>query len=311
MPVGAAIGAVVGGVAQASAARKAARAQENAANRDIEFQRETRDVIRNDLAPYRNTGTTAIQAYRSMFGLGEAPMIGGTPLEIETVPGATTAPTGVGQPRQGDSLWPTVGRVNAVIRRFGGTENWLATPGETTPTRYRVGGQMFDTMEDAQAYANANRTGGERWSWDTTPGYEWRVEQGNDSINALAGARGGLVSGRTLQELARFNQGIASEEFNNVASRIGGLVDTGMSAAQMSGQASQNAAAGVSNALAGIGNARAAGAIGTGNAISGAINNGIGIWQYQRGLQQPMQPANALNPFNAATGAGNWWQGTA
>lgn len=132
-----------------------------------------------------------------------------------------------------------------------------------------------------------------------TPGYQFRVNQGNDSINAMAGARGGLNSGRTLQDLATFNQNIASDEFGNYANRLGGLVDTGMGAAGMTGTANQNAAAGVSNALSGIGNAQSAGAIGVGNALNNGLQTGLGIWQYQQGLQG--QPGG-----NAGIGSTPW-----
>lgn len=201
MPVGMAVASVVGGLSQASAAKKAAKAQTNAANADIAFQKETRDIVRNDFAPYRDAGTNALAGYNYEMGLGDRP------------------------------------------------ENYRG--------------------------------------FQATPGYQFQLDQGNESINALAGTRGGLMSGRTLQDLATFNQGVANQEYGTYMSRLGGMIDTGAGAAGMSGQASQNAAAGVSNALAARGNAAAAGAIGTGNAISGMINNGIGIWQYQKGLQQP------------------------
>ena len=133
-----------------------------------------------------------------------------------------------------------------------------------------------------------------------TPGYQFRLDQGNDSINAMAGARGGLNSGRTLQDLAKFNQNVASDEFGNYMNRIGGLVDTGMGAASMTGTANQNAAAGVSNALGGIGNAQAAGAIGVGNALSGGLQNLAGMWQYQNAT--PGGNANVASTPWAAPG---------
>lgn len=201
MPVGMAIASVVGGISQASAAKKAAKAQTNAANNDIAFQRETRDVVRGDFQPYREAGTNALAGYNYEMGLGDRP----------------------------------------------------------------------------EAYRG----------FQETPGYQFQLDQGNESINALAGTRGGMNSGRTMQDLASFNQGVANQEYGTYMQRLGGLIDTGAGAAGMSGQASQNAAAGVSNALAARGNAQAAGAIGQGNAVSGLINNGIGIWQYQKGLQQP------------------------
>lgn len=131
--------------------------------------------------------------------------------------------------------------------------------------------------------------------FQATPGYQFQLDQGNRSINALAGARGGLNSGRTLQALADYNQGLASQEYGNFYNRLAGLQGIGANAAAGVGSAAQNTAgnvgnalqnrtAGITNAYGDIGNARASGAIGGANALSGAINNGIGIWAYQQGL---------------------------
>lgn len=51
------------------------------------------------------------------------------------------------------------------------------------------------------------------------PGYQFRQEQGEQAINRAAAARGGRLSGRTLKELGRFNQGLASQEYQNFANR--------------------------------------------------------------------------------------------
>lgn len=243
VPVAAAIGSTLVG---AISANKAAKAQAATADKDMKFQTETRDIIRGDLSPYRETGTNALAALNYLNGLGEAPTIGGTPLSVETMGGGANGGKG---------------------------------------TTFRVGGQTFGTMQEAQAYAQKNATGGKKYEWTADPGYKFRLQSGNNSINALAGAKGGLNSGRTMQALSDYNQGMASQEFGNVYSRLGGMTDMGLSAAQMSGQASQNAAAGVSNALSAKGNAQAAGAMGVGNAIQGGIGNGLSIWQYQKGLQ--------------------------
>lgn len=304
MGIGAAIGGIFGGIAQSSAAKKAASAQTDAANKSIEFQKETRDIIRDDLAPFLGAGTNALAAYNYNLGLGEAPVFGATPLEITEVPGTTTGTGGGG-------LFPTSLPPGpySITPGSNGEDGYTgyggqgpAAPAGTTGTQYKVGDQLFATREEAEAYAKANATGGTTYGgYQASPGYEWQLQQGQDSINALAGARGGLVSGRTLQDLSTFNQGVANQDFWNYMSRLGGLIDTGVSSAQMSGQASQNAAAGVGNALAGIGNANAASAIATGNAWSGAMDNLAGLFSYQ----------NGLNPYNSKTGSGNWWQGTA
>ena len=275
-----AVAAIGGALIQGAAAKKAAKSQEAAANRDIAFQTETRDLIRGDLTPYRTGGVTAQQALDFELGLGNRPMIGGTAPQIETVnvPGAPLKAGG------------------GIIGYLGGNR-----PSQGT-TQFRVNGQMFGSMEEAQRYANANMTGGTEYGGYTkTPGYDFRLKQGQDSLEASAAARGGLNSGAAMRDLLKYGQDYGSNEYGNYLSRLGARADTGMGAAQMSGQASQQAAAGVSNALGNIGNAQAAGAIGMGNAITGGIQNGLGVWNYQRQV-------NAANgtPSGMNTGNNNW-----
>lgn len=192
------VGAIGGALIQGSASRKAARAQENAANRDIQFQKEARDIVRNDLAQYREGGGVAQSALDYEMGIGARP------------------------------------------ENYGGFQK--------------------------------------------TPGYDFRLQQGQDSLQATAAARGGLYSGAAMRDALKFGQDYGSAEYGNYLSRLGARADTGMGAAQMSGQASQQAAAGVGNALGNIGNAQAAGAIGMGNALTGGIQNVAGILGYQRNV---------------------------
>ena len=196
--------AIVGGLVQMSAANKAAKAQQAAANQDIAFQTETRDLIRGDLAPYRTGGLDAQNAYMYEMGLGDRPT------------------------------------------------NYLG--------------------------------------YTKTPGYDFRMNEGVNAIEAGAAARGGLYSGAAMKGLQSFGQDYATSMYDQYMSRLGGLMDTGLSAAQMSGNASQNAASGVSNALAGRGNAQAAGAIGVGNAFNTGLTNALGAWQYQKNM--PNAPSN-------------------
>ena len=284
---------VIGGIFQGSSAKKAAKSQAQAAQQDLAFQKETRDLTRADLAPFKNAGSNALSAYNYLLGLGNAPMIGGTAPQVETVNGV--------QP--GLQPGPSVGRVNAL---GGGNMNGRdsANPYQPTaapqasPTQYRVNGQMFGTLAEAQAYANANPTGGTQYAGlETTPGYKFQFDQGTAGVNALAGAKGGLNSGATLQALNDYGQGMAQQYRDSYLNRLAGLSDMGVSAASMQGNANSNAAAGVSNALSGIGNAKAAGAIGVGNAFSGMTNNLLGTFQYQKA----MQPANT-----SGIGWGNW-----
>jgi hypothetical protein len=279
----------VGAVAQGAAASKASKAQQQAAAEDIAFQRETRDDTVRRVDPFYQGGTAAHQAYLYEMGLGPRPTVGGMAPQIEVIQG-----TGGGG---GQNAWAArnpdgsinnqLSAVNMFMPGLGLQLGSLPMGGRAggTGTQYRVNGQTFNSMEEAQAWARANPTGGQAYrGFTATPGYQFRVSEGTRAVNAMAGARGGVQSGRTMQDLTRFGQGIAAEEYGNFMNRLAGLSDQGMGAATLQANAGQNAAAGVSNALAARGNAQAAGAVGMGNAISGGINNALGSWAYMRNL---------------------------
>jgi hypothetical protein len=64
-----------------------------------------------------------------------------------------------------------------------------------------------------------DQQGGLYGGFQSDPGYQFRQQQGEDAINRAASARGGRLSGRTMQELGEFNQGLASQEYGNFAAR--------------------------------------------------------------------------------------------
>jgi hypothetical protein len=68
-------------------------------------------------------------------------------------------------------------------------------------------------------------------NFQADPGYQFRQQQGEQSINRAASAQGGRFSGRTLKELSQFNQGLASQEFQNFAQRQMGLRGQNLQAA--------------------------------------------------------------------------------
>lgn len=290
---------LIGGVSQANAASDAADAQAAAAERDLQFQRETRDLVFDRLNPWYRGGKRANAALMYEMGLGPRPVFGEKTLEVKKVPASRNAGSNLA------NLPPNVLAALSPTQLVA-----LAAKGEAdgrSGATFRVGGKTFKTRAEAQAYADANsRPGTEYQGFKATPSYNFRLEQGQDAVNALAGARGGLFSGRTLQDLASFNQGLASQEYDNYLARLGGIAGQGMNAAGGQATAATNAAQGVSNALGGIGNAQAAGAIGQGNAISGAINNGIGIWQYMQGQNGGTNGGLTIGRPGSLFGGNSW-----
>lgn len=279
MGIGGAIAGIIGGITQGNAAEDAARAQARAGQQQLDFQREIYADQTRNFAPFLGSGQNALAAYNFEMGLGDRPSFGGSPLTVESFfdNGATSS-------TQGGGGFTTPDILNGII-----TGN-MSRPrdGRTTTQgqgveRFRVGGQVFNSREEAEAYARENASGGTAYrGFQATPGYQFRRQQGIDAIDASAAARGGLMSGRTLQDLTTFGDGIASQEYGNYMQRLAGLTDMGMGAAGMQATAGNNAAAGVGNALANIGNAQAAGAVGRGNAMAGMFNNLAGSFGYMR-----------------------------
>tara|TARA_R110000868_G_scaffold199448_2_gene446102 strand:+ start:11036 stop:11683 length:648 start_codon:yes stop_codon:yes gene_type:complete len=111
------------------------------------------------------------------------------------------------------------------------------------------------------------------------PGYAFRLQEGQRSVDNSAAARGSTLSGGALKALQRYGQGMASQEFQNSYNRLSGVSGQGQAAA--AGQAAQSMQFGAqqgANTMAG-GNAMAAGTIGQGNAWSGALQSGVNQYQ--------------------------------
>ncbi len=271
-------GVIAGGsILGASSANKAAKAQTNAANRQIDVQERIYNQTRDDLQPWVQSGATANQAANYLLGLGAAPVIGGTAPQVETFTETTPGST-VWAPGGDDNPWP---------------QPQTAQP--TTTTRYRVGGNVFGTLDEANAWAQANQTGGTPYSWEGSPGYQFQLDQGLGAVQGSAAARGSLNSGRTMQALQEYGTGLANQDFYNYLNVLMGQSAGGQNAAAQQAQAGQNYATGTGNALAGIGNAQAAGSIGVNNALQGGINNLIGYQKYNSGLS---------NLYNSPNGGG-------
>ena len=260
------ITAITGGSAilGAASANKAANAQTAAAKKDIAFQRETRDQIVAKLNPYYQGGVTAQNALMYEMGLAPRPTIGGNTLSVTEV----------------------AGKPGLSMGNFSGGG---------TPSTFKVGDRTFATRAEAQAYADANSTQGTPYAgFQASPGYQFALDQGNASINALAGAKGGLMSGATLQALQNNGINMANQEYGNWLTRLSGVAGSGQNAAAAQGTAMSGAAQNISGAYGAIGNAQAAGARGVYDAFNSGAQNYLGYQQYQQGLARPQ---TAIQPF--------------
>lgn len=161
------------------------------------------------------------------------------------------------------------------------------------------------------------------------PGYQFRLQQGQNALQNSAAARGGLLSTGTAKNLNDYAQGAASQEYGNVYNRALGTYQTnqnnfnqnnsnlysrlfGVSQLGQGAASSLNSAqqAGTNNLtgnllgtaqiqgndLMGVGNAQAAGTIGQANALGGALSGGANAIGQGITLSSLLGARNASNP---------------
>lgn len=200
--------AVVGAGASIISGNKAANAQTKAAEQGIAEQRRQYDQSRADLAPWRTTGSGALDVLSRLYGLnGQAP--------------------------------------------------------------------------DPSAFT-------------TSPGYDFRVQQGIRGIDRGAAARGLLHSGAAVKAEENFGQGLASQEFNNFSNTLQGIAGTGQSATNTTVAAGQNAANNITQAYGQAGNARASSYANVGSSINSGINNVL--FSYLNGFGGQKAPNYGTTP---------------
>lgn len=139
-----------------------------------------------------------------------------------------------------------------------------------------------------------------------TPGYQFALQQGENAVQNSAAARGGLLSGNTLNAEQQYGQGLADTNYqqvynnalgqyqqsynqfqnqqSNTFNRYASLAGIGQTSAGQQAQAGQQAASNVANinlttgqqqgqSIQNAGAATASGYAGATNAVTGAIGN--------------------------------------
>jgi hypothetical protein len=129
------------------------------------------------------------------------------------------------------------------------------------------------------------------------PGYAFRMSEGMKGLERSAAARGGLLSGSALKGIQRYGQDLGSQEYQNAFNRyqttrtntlnpfasLSGLAQSSANtltgaAGQLGGQIGSN--------IIGAGNAMAAGQVGSANAISQGLGQGLNFYQGQQYLNR-------------------------
>jgi hypothetical protein len=131
-----------------------------------------------------------------------------------------------------------------------------------------------------------------------TPGYQFELGQGDNSVNAAAAANGTLNSGNQLLALSNYNQGLASTTYNNYVNQLSPYLGAANSAAGGIASGYQGLGTGLANASFGGANAQAGLATGLAQGQAG-IATGLGS------STAAQQDQNAQMGWNLGTGTGN------
>jgi len=117
--------------------------------------------------------------------------------------------------------------------------------------------------------------GGDYSGFDKSPGYQFRMDEGQKAVDRSASARGLRRSGPQLKALQRYGQDYASGEFNNYANRLSSLAGLGQTATQQTGAAGMGAAGNIGQAQMAAGQARGSAYENAASSVNSGINNAL------------------------------------
>jgi hypothetical protein len=143
------------------------------------------------------------------------------------------------------------------------------------------------------------------------PGYGFRMSEGMKALERSAAARGGLLSGATLKGTQRFGQDLASQEYQNAFNRfytmrnaqlnpLQGILGQGQSSTNVLTGAAGDVGRGVGAAQMGAGQARASGYAAGTNALTGALQSGMG--NYLTASYLARMPGPGVNAYASQPG---------
>lgn len=249
--LGAAGAGLFGSKMQADAAKDGAKATSKAADQSTALQRDIFNQNRADMAPWRETGANALSILSDELL---------NPYRLEKHAGK-------------------------------GKDNYWTVSGLLNDAGYDM---RFDGVSAAQKAAAAasgggNLPGGVRTRFQSSPGYQFAVDQANQATERRAAAGGLRMSGALMDRLSEQNTGYANQEYGNWLNRISGIAGTGQTAtsniANMGTQFGQQAG---QNMLA-AGQAQAQGAQGQADAWNAGINGAFNAYgAYRGGFFNPM-----------------------
>lgn len=246
---------------QKSAANKATKAQQDAANQSNDTQRYMFDQSRQDQMPWLTTGASALNKLGVLYGLNTTTPAANQPM------GATAGQTaGIG-----DIRFPA----GAAMGQGGGAPGMQVGYEQAQPVG-QPAGQTPNGIDPRFA------------DFYNSPDYQFALQQGTQTLDRSAAARGRLYSGGYGEDLTKYGQGMAAQQLGNYTNRLAAIAGVGQTTAtNMAGQG-QNFANQFGQNLNNAADARASGYAATANAnsnLANGLNQGFQYYMNQRNGQ--------------------------
>lgn len=286
-------GSLISGALGSSGAKSAASAQERAAAEANATQRYIYDQTRQDNRISRQAGDAATNKLATLLGLSTGGNYNGQQLLMSNAQGA---------PTYNPSLYASNPAYKKAYDDYLSSHNVTYGSGYTPTSDF---GQIEDYIRSVLPAEEPNYSNSEYGSLlrkfgqsdldnDVVyqSGLQFGLDQGNQGINRMAAAGGGLLSGATLKALTRFGNDYGSTKANeaynrynttndSIYNKLAGISGAGQQATNQVSSAGQNYGNQVGNTQQALGNARGASAIAQGNAWGNALAGGINAYQQQ------------------------------
>ena len=338
MAVGITAAAVIGGVAQNQAAKKSAGAIKGGADSATQAQLSMFYDTQAGLEPWKQSGNISLDNLQQLLGL---PATGAS----KTGMGAVTAggqQTGVA-PEGYKSVF------TSADNQEGRTQGSTITKDQFDPEAYLaqnkdVAAAGIDPWQHYLEYGRfENRRFGYREpqaaqpapgptqglltkpfgleDFQESPAYQFNLNEGRKAIEKAAASRGTLYAPTTLQDIGKYSQGVASNEWNNaygqynqnmknIWDRLYALSGSGQNAAAQQGAFGTTVGGQIGENMMGAGNAQGAGIMGGANAFTGAMGQGYNAFMMNQLLQNNQRGVSTGGggggiPLSNLTGAGD------
>jgi hypothetical protein len=111
--------------------------------------------------------------------------------------------------------------------------------------------------------------------FETSPGYQFRMDEGSKALDRSAASRGLLRSGAQQKAITDFGQNIASEEYGNYMNNLFQAAGLGSQAASSGNSTAAGLTQGAGNSILQGGIARGSGYAAGANALASGISKGV------------------------------------